>query len=304
MVTQLSIHVTMILLSRTKHPVESGLQSIFQDNQEENENSDTALIFLVLSVLWSFVTASLTSVKIKTEAKNFLPIFPKAVLGIRYLLIWLVRIGSIIAYFSPFIGLVGIMDHFQAETMSLDHEIWQNINNTKNQQFHYWNDITNEYASVHVSELFRANNKINGAHQLVPSTLYTIIELRTAYIIFWIFYLLYGLLLLFIKYCMNEDFKSATFGEKFQHIVEAINMPEAHGDWDVNNELDLDGHFKKWRQILNEMLVMVLLQFVTNLCLLIPFFITGTAYLLYIWGVRKRGRQGAPLNFLENHDHF
>ena len=52
-------------------------------------------------------------------------------------------------------------------------------------------------------------------------------------------------------------------------------MPEAYGDWDTDNDLDLDGHLKKWKKVLTEMLVMVLLQFVTNICLLIPLFITG-----------------------------
>ena len=84
LVTQLSVHVTMILLSRTKYPVvETGIQSIFQDNKEEEENSRSALILLILSVLWSFKTTAITSMNIKTETKNFLPIFPKVLLATR-----------------------------------------------------------------------------------------------------------------------------------------------------------------------------------------------------------------------------
>ena len=40
LVTQLAIHVSMILLTKTKFPLESGLQSIFRNSEEEDENSD------------------------------------------------------------------------------------------------------------------------------------------------------------------------------------------------------------------------------------------------------------------------
>ena len=74
---------------------------------------------------------------------------------------------------------------------------------------------------------------------------------------------------------MNDKFYSATFGAKFQHIVEALNMPEAYGDWDIDHNLDLEGHLKMAKKVLVEMLVMVLLQFITNICLFVPLFITG-----------------------------
>ena len=80
---------------------------------------------------------------------------------------------------------------------------------------------------------------------------------------------------------MNEDFQSASKWEKLQHIIESLSMPEAYGDWDTDNDLDLDGHLKKWKKVLTEMLVMALLQFVTNICLLIPLFITGIAQFIF-----------------------
>ena len=79
-----------------------------------------------------------------------------------------------------------------------------------------------------------------------------------------------------IKCCINEEFEKASLWEKLQHILESMNLPEAYGDWDTNNELDVDGHFQKWWMVLVEMYLMVLLQLVSNLTLLVPFFITGT----------------------------
>ena len=38
-------------------------------------------------------------------------------------------------------------------------------------------------------------------------------------------YLLYGILLTALKYCMNDNFKSAPRSQKLQHVVEATNIP-------------------------------------------------------------------------------
>ena len=68
----------------------------------------------------------------------------------------------------------------------------------------------------------------------------------------------------------------ASLGNKLQHIIEAVNMPEAFGDWDGDNSLNIEGHKKMWNNILAEMMIMVGFQFLTNMILIIPFIITGT----------------------------
>ena len=87
--------------------------------------------------------------------------------------------------------------------------------------------------------------------------------------------MVYALIIIFIKYCISSNFKTASISEKFQHIVEAINMPEAYGDWDTDLGLDLDGHLKKWKSVLKEMLIMVLMQCISNMSMLVPFFFMG-----------------------------
>ena len=59
----------------------------------------------------------------------------------------------IVVYFSPFIGLLGIMDHYQAEKeIPLDYDLFKQANSTG---FHYWNPIENEFHKIEISQLFR-----------------------------------------------------------------------------------------------------------------------------------------------------
>ena len=127
-----------------------------------------------------------------------------------------------------------------------------------------------------MTNLFRSNYKNIKAPQPPPTTLYTQIKLRTVFILFWSGYLLYGILLILIKNRINKYFKMASLGKKLQHIIEAVNMPEAFGDWDGDNTLNIEGHKKMWNNILAEMMMMVGFQFLTNMILITPFIITGT----------------------------
>ena len=130
--------------------------------------------------------------------------------------------------------------------------------------------------------LFRSDYTNVKAPRPPPITVYTLIKLRTVFISFWIGYLLYGIHLTLIKNCINKAFKMATLGKKLQHIIEAVNMPEAFGDWDGDNSLNIEGHKKMWNNILAEMMIMVGFQFFTNMILITPFIITGT-YVSHIY---------------------
>ena len=107
------------------------------------------------------------------------------------------------------------------------------------------------------------------------STLYTLISLKTTLYLFGVGYILYGLLLLAIKNRLNKRFYEASKMDKLQHVVESLNLPEVNNDWDVDNTLSIEEHKGLWKEILSEMMLMVGLQYLTNLMLLIPFFVTG-----------------------------
>ena len=273
-VIQLSIHLAMVLLSQTPYPaienLSPGFVSLFQD---KNDEETSTLAFLVVSILWSFKTSALTSIKIKADSKNYLPLTPTILLGIRYLLIFLVRISCLVTYFSPSLGLLGMMNHHHAERFPLDPKIWKNLNKT---DFHYLNAITGQHQTIPVSELFRSNNPTDGTPSSPPITVYTYITLKTAYILFGAFFVVYALLLLLIKTKISDRFASASWGEKLQHLIDVVNVPDPFKDWDSEENLEIRMQAKLWKSTLIEMFVMIGLQLLTNLLLLTPFWIAGT----------------------------
>ena len=150
LVIQLSVHLAMVLLSQSDFPVESGLQSIFKSNKkdggsaanigkaEEDSNKSAAMAFLIISILWSFKTSAMTSIKIKTESKMFMPLGPKLLLGIRYLMVFMTRIKCIVVCFAGVVGLLGSLNHHHAERLALSPEIWNTFNTNSKSSCLIW----------------------------------------------------------------------------------------------------------------------------------------------------------------------
>ena len=144
--------------------------------------------------------------------------------------------------------------------------------------YHYWNPFKEEFQSIHTSKVFRSDYSIYFGRfpKPPPTTNYTLITLGNAYIIFLSMFSIYAILVTVLKYHLSSDFKSASISEKVQHVIKALNNPEAFTDWDSNLDLDVNSHLRIWSKVLIEMMVMCLMQVVTNLIMIVPFWITGT----------------------------
>jgi hypothetical protein len=165
-----------------------------------------------------------------------------------------------------------MMNHHHAERFPLDPKIWKNLNKT---DFHYLSAITGQYQTIPVSELFRSEYPTDGPPSPPPITLYTYITLKTAYILFGAFFVVYALLLLLIKTKISDRFASASWGEKLQHLIDVVNVPDPYKDWDSEENLEIRMQAKLWKSTLIEMFVMIGLQLLTNLLLLTPFWIAA-----------------------------
>ena len=93
-----------------------------------------------------------------------------------------------------------------------------------------------------MSDLFRSDYRDIDTPKRPQSTLYTLISLKTAFYLFGVGYVLYGLLLLVIKNRLNKRFYEASKMDKLQHVVESLDLQaEVDDDWDqVDNTLSIE----------------------------------------------------------------
>merc|ERR1719264_1762019 len=133
LVAQQSIQLSLLLLNLTRYPVETGLRGIFGKDFSTVVNFlgldlNLGNLLLLLSVSWSFKTGIRSFLKIHSEQKaGMLSGAAKVVLGLRALLFSVTRIGCIIAFFGPFLGLGDCMAHWHAEGIRLDEDIMKNL---------------------------------------------------------------------------------------------------------------------------------------------------------------------------------
>ena len=85
--------------------------------------------------------------------------------------------------------------------------------------YHYWNPLNDQFENISIAQLFRSDYSSYSDTKLPdpPSTnLYTGISLGPAFALFWILFIVYGLIITRIKRKISSDFKSSSFLKKFQ----------------------------------------------------------------------------------------
>ena len=269
--TQLPIHLFMLLLSETKYPLENGLQAVFNQN---NNNEISTVALLIFSTLWSFKTAAMTYVKIKTEEKQYLKFLAKFVIGLRSMIVFSVRIVCFISYFAPFMGLVGLLNHYHAEQISLSHETLQTLEGFS-KDFRFWNMEKDMSQSRPLTDIYRSDYTTDPDNPIPPPiTAYTIISKEVGYLLFPALCILYFCVVWCLKSWLSYNFRRITTFSKLQHVIEVMNIPDTCGDWD-SNPTNPDDCKRAWHQHLVEIISMVALQCISNMVLLIPTLITG-----------------------------
>ena len=214
---------------------------------------------LMLSVCWSFKTCVSSFLKIHSEQKaRMLSGASKLVLALRALLFSVTRIGCVIAFFGPFLGLGDCMAHWHAEGIQLDPELLENLRGPNS----YWDRET-------VDLMYREQDYTN----------YTLVTLQAAFFIFLGILLLHGIAILILKMNVSSSFKSAARLNKIGHVVESLHVPDVYKDFDVDmnpeEERTPEDYRKSYNSVLKETLWMSSLQTVSNLLLLVPLLVTG-----------------------------
>ena len=161
-----------------------------------------------------------------------------------------------------------VLAHWEAEKTPMDTDLFLKL---KDNPFPEWRQIFSVY---------RTNHPDTGKAVLLDVTAYTLISLQSSFFLFIGVLLLHGITLLLMKWKLSTQFRTASWSNKLQHIVEAVNMPDAYADFDEDNEDEVEvktpeDYKNQWKSVLKETNVMISLHLFFNLLLLIPIFITG-----------------------------
>ena len=106
---------------------------------------------------------------------------------------------------------------------------------------------------------------------------YTGVTLGVAFGYFMLGLIIQTGLALLVKIAMNKEFKETSIGSKLQHIALIVNMPDNYGEWSSGGG-DLAQLKGRQRRHLVESCIMILLQFVSHILMVIPFWVTGESF--------------------------
>ena len=219
---------------------------------------------MTLSILWSMKTAISTYLKIKGVQKGgFLPFKSKAVLGCRIFLVTVCRIGAIFFYFAVFLGQLNMLAHWKAEQTSfqmLDGWTVKSPNDWIHESFSYWSEQDKEISSVPFQLLYRSN--YSTTPPTPPSyTMYTGIDLGTAFILFWILLVIQTMILMAARLLTCKRFRKIGIFSKLVHCLDSVNIPDVYQDWDTEDGYVLKCYQRQFKSVMTQMGSMVIIQY-------------------------------------------
>ena len=148
----------------------------------------------------------------------------KLLLAVRSLLVYLVRLSCVVAFFGPFLGLFNVLAHWKAEQMLLDFKV-------SNRSNIYGNP---ERTGSHILKAFFKADYSDPENPLPPSyAIYTQATLGTSFAFFLVLITIQGLVNLFLKTKLSQQFKEARWTTKMQHLLESVNRGDSFTDWDM-----------------------------------------------------------------------
>ena len=142
-----------------------------------------------------------------------------------------------------------------------------------NKSLFYLPDKENALTSVPFHVLYRSN--YTSKPPTPPSyTIYTGIDLSTAFIFFWIHLVIQTMIILVARLLTCKRFRQIEIFSQLVHSLDSINIPDVYQDWDAGQG-DVEDYKKQFKSVMKEMGAMVTIQWVSNICLLIPLIYTG-----------------------------
>ena len=261
---QLILQFIFLLMAKTDTPT-----NLISDTLRNIQNNDDLIELLVLSLLWSFATNILSNNQGLSTRRVFFPIKSQIMAGLYTLFVSSSRILAMVLYFTPMLGLFGLLKHYKAEQTKWD--TWIEHAFVEN------NTIRVGNVTVKWSEINRWNGNEAPSYEL-----YTIFSIGMYFFAFIALHVLQFAIILIMKLKISQPFRQLNFIEKFIHLIESLNIPGCVEEWDTQKGNARD-HYHRMKSNKTEGLIVISINGIFNLLFLTPLGILGTIiYLSHI----------------------
>ena len=252
---QIALQIILLLQARTFSSTVTGLETVFGKSDSIGIDADT---LIALSILWSLKTCITLHLKAADIEKTHLRIWSKIGLVLISLFCSCARLLAIVCFFTPFLGLFNILNHFKAEQIPFSQSIRDDMNGNIT-----WGKIDRWTFE-------------NGTDSGTPPgyNLYTFFTLQQSVWIFFSLSLVHFLAVYMVKVLKAEKFREANKLEKFLHVMENLNIPYPVEDFDVLNGTERE-HRERFEKVNIEVLLTMLVNMLIHLLMLAPLWYTG-----------------------------
>ena len=107
-----------LLMAKTDTPTD-----LISDTLRKIQSESDLIELLVLSLIWSFATNILSNNQGLSTRRVFFPFLSQIMAGLYTLFVSTSRILAMVLYFTPFLGLFGLLKHYKAEQNKWDRVI-------------------------------------------------------------------------------------------------------------------------------------------------------------------------------------
>ena len=268
---QMSFALVLLLYAKSSTRTAQGLEAIF--DKKSILGVDPAVI-ATLGVLWG-VLSTIRSYQYGIQiVKDYFPLTAMAMIGLFAIITIVIKVGVIVMFFTPALGLFDLLKHFQGESLPYNIVMEKGINTTTEYMFY------SNAKPVLWSEITRFNYSGDFTNPIPPSsTLYSEYSIEGYFIGFWIIILLHPLLIMAVKYFANpEIFGQQSYLDRIIHAMENSLIPAPMKDWDEGSGA-IKEHKKRRKKVEIEIAMTIFANFIVHCVMLFPLEILGQYFL-------------------------
>ena len=278
-VIQASLQILILLLNQTETPTTGGLETVFEQ-EYLGMNQITILCLSIALSLWSCIKLH---TKLVIFEKGFCPIMSKILIFLWGTFATLRRILSIVAMFTPSMGLFSLLHHWRAEQrpFRIRMEYARRYTIEPQDEIHLF--------GVNDSILWTKLDRWDYSDPLKPTpppySHYTLLSLKHTFIAVVVLSALQLTTLVVVKFWTSRDFREETHTTNMViHVLENLNFASPFKDWNQWTGFSLFGNHGRntinelrirYKNVVREMVATFAVNLLFTLILMVPLWHCG-----------------------------